>query len=221
MRIAIARPKDHPLALVAREAGWEPLHYPVTRNVPNGAPPPVPMNAVHGLVLLSPTGAKAVKPWLSPYTTILVDSLRTAEALGTAFTHLHVAEEETPESLWDLIQETYPGGGELLMVRAERSRGFLEDASRGSSWHLRPWVTHREVPADPMPELPPVDAVLALSPLQAELLAPRSAGLRCFAWEQATAKAFEAAGLPVDGCCEPRLDALRELLAGHVCHVVG
>ena len=113
----------------------------------------------------------------------------------------------------------FPGGGEFLMVRAERSRGFMEDVSRGTSWHLRPWLTHREEATVPMPDLPSVDAVLALSPLQAELFGPMAGELRRFAWDSATAKAFEAAGLSVEGSCEPRADALREMLTECNCHM--
>jgi uroporphyrinogen-III synthase len=116
------------------------------------------------------------------------------------------------EGLFDLLRERFPQGGTFLLARAERSREHLEQAAAGTPWRLLPWITHREAPLDPPPAMPALDAVLALSPLQAELLGPRSAHLLRFAWGQRTQQAFLQAGYPVDGWCEPEASSLQRLL---------
>jgi len=65
---------------------------------------------------------------------------------------------------------------------------------------------------NPLPALPPLEAVLALSPLQAELLGSPAAELLRFAWGERTARAFVASGFPPHGTCEPRCEALGRML---------
>jgi uroporphyrinogen-III synthase len=119
-----------------------------------------------------------------------------------------VAFSPRAEGLWELLRTRFPQGGRFLLVRGERSRGFLEQAAAGTPWRIEPWITHREVPDDPPPSLDGLDAVLALSPLQAELLAGAPAALRRYAWGARTAEAFAASGRPADGTVEPDADAL-------------
>ena len=69
-----------------------------------------------------------------------------------------------------------------MLARGERSREYLEVAAKDSAWCIHPWITHREAPRVPFPPLPEVDGVLAMSPLQAELLAPLAKNLKRFAW---------------------------------------
>ena len=215
MRLAIARPVDHPLADAAREEGWGPVHYPITENVLTGAPPPIPLDQVHALLLLSPTGAMAAKPWIGRETCCLVQSPETAEALGSQFTRVLLSPRPKAEGIWELLQAEFPTGGEFLMIRAERSRGFLENITRGSLWRIQPWVAHREAATQPSPEMPVVDAVLALTPFQVGLLAPMVKNLLRFAWGENTAKAFEDAGLPAHDWCEPTIASLHEMLRRH------
>ena len=54
--------------------------------------------------------------------------------------------------------------------------------------------------------------MLALSPLQAEILAPLSKDLLRFAWGPRTADAFMLARRPAHGTCEPKPEALTPLL---------
>jgi uroporphyrinogen-III synthase len=126
---------------------------------------------------------------------------------------VRVSAEPRAEGLWALLRTQFPAGGEFLVARGERSRQFLEEVAAGSPWHLHPWITHRERPLDPPPALPELDAVLALSPLQAELLGPRSAGMLRFAWGRRTGRAFQKAGYPVQGCCAPEAAALQRMLS--------
>ena len=58
--------------------------------------------------------------------------------------------------------------------------------------------------------------MLALSPLQAEVLAPQAGGVLRFAWGRATAAAFTRAGVPPHGWCEPKVDLLVQMLAHHL-----
>jgi uroporphyrinogen-III synthase len=170
------------------------------------------MDRIHGLLLLSPSGAYAAKPWIAKETCCLVQGPATAEALGSQFTRILESTESSAEGLWALLQSSFPDGGDFLMVSAERSRGYLEEVTRGTTWRIQPWVTHREAVTLPTPELPIVDAVLALSPLQAGLLAPLTAELLRFAWGESTAKAFEDAGQPAHDWCEPKISSLKEML---------
>jgi uroporphyrinogen-III synthase len=123
--------------------------------------------------------------------------------------------QPSAEGLWALLQERFPRGGDFLLVRGARSRGHLETVASGTAWRLHPWITHAECPLEPLPELPALEAVLALSPLQAELLAPLAARLLRFAWGERSAQAFAAAGHPAHGTCEPRGEALERMLRAH------
>lgn len=216
MRIALARPVDHPLANAAREAGWGPVHYPITQSNPTGAPPPVALDQVHALMLLSPAGATAARPWIGRETCCLVQCADTANALGTLFMRVLVAPRPNAEGVWELLQREFPVGGEFLMSRAERSRGYLEDMTRGTHWRIQPWLTHCEAATLPTPVLPVVDAVLALTPFQVPLLLPMVGNLLCFAWGDNTAKAFEDAGHPAHDWCEPKIPSLQEMLQRHI-----
>jgi hypothetical protein len=61
-----------------------------------------------------------------------------------------------------------------------------------------------------------VDAVLALSPLQAEILAPLTGSRVRFAWGEATAEAFARCGAPAHARCEPKASLLWAMLAQHL-----
>ena len=64
--------------------------------------------------------------------------------------------------------------------------------------------------------LPEVEAVLALSPMQAEILAPLAGKVQRFAWGEATAEAFAMAGAPAHAHCEPKPSLLWAMLAQHL-----
>ena len=215
-RLALARPAQHPLADTVRKAGWRPVPYSFTSLRVTGAAPPMPLNRVQALLILSPSGAKAAVPVLPPGMTCLVQGAGTSDALGREDLDVQLPVEARAEALWELLQGRFPAGGEFILVRGERSREYLEVASRGSVWHLHPWVTHREAAREPFPALPKVEGVLALSPTQAEILAPLSHGLRRFAWGEATAEAFSRSGAPVDAYCEPKPSLLWAMLAQHL-----
>ena len=119
--------------------------------------------------------------------------LVTGEATGRALAghEVLVSSEPKAEGLWETLRHHFPEGGDFLLVRGERSRGFLEEAAQGTAWRLHPWITHEEAPMNPVPPRPEVDAVLALSPLQAEVLAPLTGDILRFAWGERTAAAFE------------------------------
>jgi hypothetical protein len=61
-----------------------------------------------------------------------------------------------------------------------------------------------------------VDGVLALSPLQAEILAPLAGQVLRFAWGEATTEAFARAGAPAHAHCEPKPSLLWAMLAQHL-----
>jgi uroporphyrinogen-III synthase len=203
--------------MAVREAGWEPVDYPLTRIVASGAPPPQALGCYRGVLLLSPGAAWALQPWLEPgaSTVFLVQGQGTAEALEEGALDIRLAPTPTAEGIWELLQKEFPQGGSFLLARAERSRGYLEEVSAGTPWKLWPWVTHREEAVNPLPALPPVDAVLALSPMQGELLGPISKNLLRFGWGERTRFGFRAAGVEPTATCEPRLEALTTLLRQH------
>jgi uroporphyrinogen-III synthase len=211
-RLALARPAQHPLAEIARQAGWEPVPYAFTRLEASEVPPPRSVDAVAAVLVLSPSGAQVVAPCLPAGTLCLAQGRGTAEALGRADLRVELPAEARAEALWALLQARFPEGGDFLLARGERSREFLEGAAQGTAWRIHPWVTHREVPRSPFPPLPEVTAVLALSPLQAELLAPLSQGVKRFAWGQGTGAAFSAAGAPAHAQCDPRPTLLQAML---------
>lgn len=218
MRLALARAADHPISRAAAEAGWTPVEYPLTRIAATGAPPPQPLGDYRAVVLLSPGAAWALRPWLDQGSNpvLLVQGRGTLDALGDIQADVRTATAPSAEGIWDLLRREFPEGGSFLLARAERSRGFLEEASAGTPWRLWPWITHREEAVDPLPPLPEVDAVLALSPLQAELLAPLSADLLRFGWGGRTLFGFRKSGLEPTATCEPRLDALVAMLRQHL-----
>lgn len=208
MKLGLARSPKHSLSLAVARAGWEPVFLPLTHAEPSQDPPPIPVSEADGVLVLSPAGAKAVAAQLRPDQAVLVQGHGTFEALGAPEGAAQVAFSPRAEGLWELLRTRFPKGGRFLLVRGERSRGFLETASAGSVWSIEPWITHREVADEPPPSLDGLDAVLALSPLQAELLAGAPKTLRCYAWGARTAEAFAAAGRPADGTVEPDAEAL-------------
>ncbi len=209
-RLGLARQPGDPLGRVVAEAGWEPVPLFLAEMVPTGAPQP--LEHPDAVLLLSPSGARV--PGLPEGTPCLVTGEGTAAALPGRT--VLVSPEPRAEGLWALLRETFPGGGRFLLVRGERSRGYLEEVCAGTPWELVPWITHAEKAKDPLPEMPLLDAVLALSPLQAELLGPRSAGLLRFAWGERAAEAFSAAGFPAHASCLARPEALGCMLASYV-----
>jgi len=212
-RLALARPAQHPLAETVRKAGWVPVPYAFTSLKVTGSKPPVPLDKVSALLLLSPSGAKVVSSALPAGMTCLVQGGGTAEALGREDLDIQLPREARAEALWELLQTRFPEGGGFLLARGERSREFLEVAARNTAWRIYPWITHREVARDPFPALPDVEGVLALSPLQAEILAPVTARVQRFAWGEATAEAFAQAGQPAHAQCEPKPSLLWAMLA--------
>jgi len=208
--LALARSADHPLSMCVRQAGWLPVPYFCTAMVATGEPPPP--GAWDAALILSPGGARAVLPHLGSGTPCFVTGRGTAEALAGAELVPILSPEPRAESLWQELQARFPAGGHFLLVRGERSRGYLETAAEGTPWDLTPWVSHRERVLDPLPALPEVEAVLALSPLQAEVLAPRCGRRLRFAWGERSARAFTAAGVPPTAWCAPTLEALEGLL---------
>jgi uroporphyrinogen-III synthase len=206
-RLGLARALDDALSQAVRAAGWEPVPLFLTAMEATGAEPPVA--DPDAVILLSPAAARLAL--LPPHAPCLAQGPATARALAgrTAL----VSATPQAEGLFDLLRERFPRGGTFLLARAERSRQHLEQVAAGTPWRLVPWITHREAPVAPPPEMPALDAVLALSPLQAELLGPRSGRLLRFAWGQRTRRAFLQAGYPVDGWCEPEASSLQRLLS--------
>lgn len=214
MRLAIPRPADHPLSQTAQAAGWTPVPFAVTRLVPSQAPPPFDLAAgTDALIVLSPSGAKAASPLLPTGMKVLAQGLGTADALGRKDLDLVLASVPRAEALWEILQQRFPSGGRFVLVRGERSREFLERVARDTAWEIEPWITHREAPLLPLPDLPPVDAVLAMSPLQAQVLAGMAQDCLRFAWGEATAQAFDRAGQPATGWCEPKVSAYHTMLS--------
>ena len=205
-RLGLARALDDALCQAVLAAGCSPVPLFLTAMTATLAPPPEP--APDAVIVLSPAAARlALLPQGVP-------CLAQGEATGRALAGREVLVSATPkaEGLFDLLRETFPQGGTFLLARAERSREHLEQAAAGTPWRLLPWITHREGPVEPAPEMPELNAVLALSPLQAELLGPRSRHLLRFAWGERTQRAFLQAGYPVDGWCEPDISSLQSLL---------
>jgi len=215
-RLALARPADHPLAGTVRKAGWRPVPYAFTSLNVTGAKPPLPLDQVQALVVLSPSGAKVAARSLPPGMTCLVQGAGTADALGREDLDVQLPSEARAEALWSLMQARYPQGGAFLLARGERSREYLEVAARNSAWRIYPWITHREMAREPFPALPEVEAVLALSPMQAEILAPLTGDVLRFAWGEATTEAFAKAGAPAHAHCEPKPSLLWAMLAQHL-----
>jgi uroporphyrinogen-III synthase len=215
-RLALARPAQHPLADTVRKAGWLPVPYAFTSLRRTRTAPPVPLDQVNALLVLSPSGAQVAAPSLPAGMTCLVQGAGTADALGREDLDVQLPSEARAEALWELLQQRFPGGGEFMLVRGERSREYLEVATKGSVWKIHAWITHCEAAREPFPPLPEVEAVLALSPTQAEILAPMSGSLQRFAWGEAAAEAFARAGAPAHAHCEPKPSLLWAMLARHL-----
>ena len=205
-RLGLARASDDPLCQAVRAAGWEPVPLFLTAMVATGAAPP--LADADAILVLSPAAARLAL--LPPELPCLAQGQSTARAL--AGRPVRVSATPKAEGLFELLRAEFPQGGRFLLARAERSRQYLEQATEGTPWQLLPWITHREAPIEPPPELPALDGVLALSPLQATLLGPRSEGLLRFAWGGRTRQAFLQAGYPGAGWCEPDAAALQSLL---------
>jgi len=208
-RLGLARAPEDPLCAAVRAAGWEPVPLFVTAMTATGAPPPAEADAA---ILLSPAAARLAL--LAAGTRCLAQGEATARALAErGLTRVQVSATPRAEGLFELLREQFPDGGTFLLARGERSREHLEQAAAGSPWRLLPWITHREGPVRPEPALPELEAVLALSPLQAELLGPRCPHLLRFAWGERTQRAFQQAGYPGQAWCEPEAAALQLLLS--------
>ncbi len=175
-----------------------------------GSPPP--FARARAALVLSPAGARAAS------LPVGMPCLVTGEATGRALAghEVLVSSEPKAEGLWDTLRNHFPEGGDFLLVRGERSRGFLEEVAQGTLWRLHPWITHEEAPLHPVPKRPELDAVLALSPLQAEVMAPLTGDILRFAWGERTAAAFEAAGAPAHAVCECRTEDLGRILAAYL-----
>ena len=215
-RLALARPAQHPLSDTVRKAGWKPIPYAFTRLQPSMVPPPRPFSAIAAVLILSPSGAKVAASRLPVRTVCLVQGAGTSDALGREDLEVHLPSEARAEALWELLQERFPEGGEFILARGERSREFLEVVTKDTPWRIHAWITHRESPRIPFPPLPKVEGVLAMSPLQAELLAPLAGRVQRFAWGEATAEAFARAGAPAHAHCEPKPSLLWAMLAQHL-----
>jgi len=206
-RVGLARAQDDAMSRAVTAAGWEPVTLHVTSMEATGAPAPVPRP--DAVIILSPAAARLAL--LPPGVPCLAQGAATARALEGR----EVLTSAIPqaEGLVQLLKDRFPGGGTFLLARAERSREHLEEALRGTPWTLHPWITHREVALAPAPDLPPLEALLALSPLQAEVMGPLSGDRLRLAWGERTERAFAQVGYPSHGWCEPHLSALQKLLS--------
>ena len=206
MKLGLARNPGDPLCLAVRAAGWEPVPRFLTAMEATLAPPPP--GTADGIILLSPAAARLAQ--LPAGTACLAQGEATARAVPPGHP-VRVSATPQAEGLVDLLKADFPQGGTFFLARAERSREHLEAATAGTPWRLLPWVTHREAALQPLPSLEGLEAFLALSPFQAELLGPRFQGLR-LAWGQRTHQAFAQVGYPSHGWCEPEASALTRLL---------
>lgn len=205
-RLGLARAQDDAMSRAVLAAGWEPVPLYVTVLEATQAEPP--LARPDAVIVLSPSAARLAR--IPAGIPCLAQGAATAAALAGR----EVATSPVPraEGLVQLLKERFPGGGAFLLARAERSREHLEEALRGTRWTVHPWITHRERPLDPAPALTALDAVLALSPLQAEVLGPLSGEALRLAWGERTHRAFLESGYPSHGWCEPELPALQRLL---------
>ena len=216
-RLALARPAQHPLADTVLKAGWLPVPYAFTSLKKTGATPPMPLDQAKALLVLSPSGAQVAAAILPAGMTCLVQGAGTADALGREDLDVHLPSEARAEALWELLQERFPGGGEFVLVRGERSREYLEVATRGFrlahprlGHPLRGGPGALSTPAGgrggPGPE---PDA--GRNPR-----APDSGDVQRFAWGEAAAEAFARAGAPAHAHCEPKPSLLWAMLAQHL-----
>lgn len=208
--LGLSRNPGDALFEVIERSGFEPRPLFVTRM--ELTPSTIPEGDFDAAIILSPAAAQAAI--VPPRLPVLV----TGEATGAAFKDRTCLISPIPkaEGLWQLVQERFPAGGHFLLIRGERSRGYLDDVSRGTPWRFTPWITHREMPIDPLPDLKDLDAVLALSPLQAEVLAPIAQDKLRFAWGERSAKAFAEAGFPATAFCPSSKTDLLRMLQKHL-----
>jgi len=186
--------------------GWEPVPFHVTCLVATGAEPP--LADPDAIIVLSPASARLAK--IPEGVLCLAQGAATARAL--AGRPVITSAVPQAEGLFQVLKERFPGGGRFLLAHGVRSREYLEEVTRETPWILLPWVTHCERPLEPPPPVPPLEALLALSPLQAERLGPLAGGRPCLAWGERTRQAFLQVGYPCSGWCEPQLPALQRLL---------
>jgi uroporphyrinogen-III synthase len=208
-RLGLAREPGNALCEGITRAEWLPVSFYVTAMKATGIPAPIARP--DAVILLSPNGAQqAILPEGVPL-------LATGEGTARIMVDREVwtPEEPSAEGLWMLLKVHFPKGGDFLLVRGERSRGHLEAVAEGTPWRMHPWISHTECPLEPLPDLPELEAVLALSPQQAELLGPLAAKLLRFAWGHRAARAFESSGFPAIDVCEPKLEALERMLRAH------
>jgi len=209
-RLGLARKPGDVLWETVADAGWEPRSFFTTAMVPTEQAAPIP--SPDAVILLSPAGARFAQ--LPKHVPVLATGEGTARELGDR--DVWLPREPNAEGLWALLQERFPAGGDFLLIRAERSRDHFESVAKGTCWRIHPWITHAERVLDPLPEPLELDAVLALSPLQAELLGPLASHLLRFAWGERSARAFAQSGFPAHATCEPKVEALARML-GRVC----
>jgi uroporphyrinogen-III synthase len=209
-RVGLARAQDDAMSRAVLAAGWEPVPFHVTAMEGTQAVPPLPRP--DAVIVLSPTAARLAL--LPEGVLCLAQGAATAQALEAREGNRPVITSAVPraEGLFQLLKDRFPSGGAFLLARAERSREHLEEATLGTPWNLTPWVTHRERPLDPLPEMPDVEALLALSPLQAEVLGPLAGDRLRLAWGERTDHAYAQVGYSSHGWCEPTLPALQRLL---------
>ncbi|MCE1230097.1 MAG: hypothetical protein LWX11_11495 [Firmicutes bacterium] len=205
-RLGLARHPHESLGRAVQRAHWEPVFWAVTEMRPTHQPMPV-INPLAAIVL-SPAGARMAQ--LPEDLLCFATGEATAKALGPR--PVILSSEPRAEGLWERLQAHFPQGGDFLLIRGERSRGHLEAVAQGTAWRLHPWITHQEAPLNPTPPRPAMDAVLALSPLQAEVLAPLCGDVRRFAWGERAGGAFERMGAPAHGVCESTVEALERML---------
>ncbi|BDU77858.1 uroporphyrinogen-III synthase [Mesoterricola sediminis] len=205
-RLGLARASDDAMSRAVLAAGWEPVPFHVTAMEATGAEPP--LARPDAVIVLSPAAARLAR--IPAGALCLAQGAATARALEGR----EVLTSALPqaEGLFQLLKERFPAGGQFLLARAERSREHLEAAAQGTPWFLHPWITHRESPLAPLPDPEGLDALLALSPLQAEVLGPCSGDRLRFAWGERTARAFADSGYPSHGWCEPQIPALQRML---------
>ncbi len=208
-RLGLARNPEDALFAAVAEAGWEPVSCPFTTFERTEEDNPCPTADL--AIVLSPAAARTVT--LDPALPCIATGEATARPLENGSRRVDLPETPDAEGLWKTLQRLRPQGGHILLVRGERSREFLEHVAADSPWRIHPWITHREVATVPFPDLTNLDAVLALGPMQAELLAIRAKALLRFAWGARTADAFARGGTPATDWCEPRPGALKALLS--------
>ena len=212
-RIGLARNINDALCLTAISADWDPVPFFVTKA--ESIPVVRPIKNFDAAIILSPTAARFAQ---IPHNLLcIVQGEATARPLRKH--KLLVSSTPRAEGLFDLLKQCFPNGGKFILFRAEKSRKYLEMVTNGTNWQIDVCVTHREIPINHLSPITNLDAVLALSPLQAEILGPLSQGLLRFAWGRRTNLAFDKVGYPATGWCEPEAFSLRRLLMLQTTHL--